>query len=571
MLLSKVRARLTGDDRGSALIVVIGIGAAMAIMGVTLVSVSSFATSQSSSTRAVIQAQASAESSLDRTLDQLRTSAVRGAEATFPCEITYDDTTGAGMARTTVSIVYQGEGQAAPLCPQPSTIELTAAELTATTVVTFNTADGQRTQTRTVKQKATVEDLPPSTPLFFHGLYSGNNLNLTNTFQLNGGAGAYTNGPFNCNSSSAVWGSVTSIGNAYMTNSCTANSIWTGGTFKCDSNPIVNGDVLASGTGLSSTSNTCKITGSLTVGGSLQMKNTSKVLGNVISSTGSVSAGTDVRVTGYGRAGSTISVDGSGSLAAIFANGTVPNAPSAVPAPPTVEAQPQIFWSDVAPSGTNVVLATAWIKQNAIANGAHSYNDTYKGTTCTAARPDWSMNGPLNSPTVATVIDARASTGGCPSGGLTLQGNNASDPMVVNLYNDLTLVVDSFQATNGLHIVSKMPAGQTPKFRVIVVVPAGSPAPTPGVAPTCTSGGSISSSGSTVIDSSVDSFFYTNGQVTFSNVVNITGSVYACTSAFANGTTITYADMTPPAMTGPSDPHYAFAPTTRYNVGTGVG
>jgi hypothetical protein len=24
-------------------------------------------------------------------------------------------------------------------------------------------------------------------------------------------------------------------------------------------------------------------------------------------------------------------------------------------------------------------------------------------------------------------------------------------------------------------------------------------------------------------------------------------------------------------MTGPSDPHYAFAPTTRYNVGTGVG
>jgi len=542
-----MRARVRGD-RGSALIVVIGIGAAVALMAVTMVSVATFASATSSKGRAQVQAQATAEAALDSTLSQLRSSAARGAETTFPCTFSQSSTTPSGKATTTIAVKYGSASMPALACPMPSSATITTAEMVATTNLSFFTGNGKGTVKRVVKQRMTVADVGATTSLFPYGVFSGENLTTTNGFRVDGGAGVFTNGAFNCSVASSIYGNVTSVGSAYLTNTCVTGAVKTGGTFKCDSSPTIQGDVEAAGLGTSQLSNTCSVLGSVTAGGPITIGNSAKIGANLISSTSSILAsGGAVRVAGYGRAGTTIKRDDSGSLPVVFASGTSPNNPSAVPVAPTVVKMPTVYYTDLTPTGSSVLDYKTWLYNNALANGAPSWTDQMKKTTCTADNSSYALNGNLVTPAVPTVIDAR----GCA---VNFWGGNGN--LTINLKSDLIIVGDSFTIGN-LYVKSSNPSA---KISFIVPLPAG--------AQSCNGvgTGNVSFNNTLKIDPNVQTFIYTNGTATLTNNSTFSGSVYGCKTSFSVDTHITYTDMTPPNMGTPASPYYAFTPGARYNL-----
>ncbi|OIQ85505.1 hypothetical protein GALL_326500 [mine drainage metagenome] len=545
------------DDRGSALVVVIGVAAVIATLSVTLVSMAVFAQATSSRTRAYVQAQASAEQAIDSTIETLQSSAYRGNESTFPCSLPYTTTTGSGTAVVTVALAYRASGDTTFVCPQTGAVTIAEAQLVATSTVDANSGDGKVSATRKVKQLLQVAPTGSTTSLFGYGIFSSGDLTTTNSFNVNGG-GVHTNGAYSCNSSSQVIGPLTAVGSVGLTNNCIVQSVRAGGTFTCSSNPLVQGDVLAAGTGASSLTNTCRIGGTLNTAGDIKVTTTTpRVQGNMISAGGKITFGnTGPIVTGYGQASGNITTSDGGSLSTIFGSGYTKNLASAAPVAPAVETMPAINWTNLTPTGTNVVNFKQWVQSNAVTNGAPTWSAAYLGTTCTAAKANYSINGNLVGPATATVLDAR----GCD---VTLQGNGSSDPIGLNLKDDLTIVADSFTSSNGINVTSSK-VGSDAKLRIIVPLPAG--------AATCSGAGAgainINSGGATFANN-VDTFLYANGKVTLSNDVTLSGSIYACSTKFSNALSITYKDLTPPGMVTPPSPLYSFTPSARYNVQVG--
>lgn len=546
-------ARRPGDDRGSAMVMVIGVASVIAILGATLVSLTVFASATSASTRAGIQAQAAAEEAIDSTIAQLHQSAYRGQETTFPCTLPYSTTSGSGTADVTLKLRYRAVGSMDFLCPQPSVVELAETEIVATSTVAIPTGNGESASTRVVKQRLLVQPSGSTQPVFAYGVYSGDNLTTTNNFMVDGG-GAHTNGDYVCSDLGTIVGNLTAVGSVELTNGCKVASVHSGGAFKCNSNGTVTGDLVAAGTGTSSFSNTCSVGGKLVTGGKINAPNVLKVGGNLISATGSILVGPSSRVQGYAQAASTISIDGGGSMATVFASGHTPNAPSGIPDAPSPITMPAITWQDVVPLGSPTPQTFgAWTKANAEANNAPSWSVARSGTQCYVERANHSLNGGLVSPVGATVLDAR----GCD---VKLQGISASSPLELVLQDDLTIVARSIEITNGLH-VSSTKVGSDAKLRFIVPLPTGA-ASCSGVA----TGKIEVKAGGTVFDSNVDTLFYTNGKVDLTNGVSFGGAVYGCSTRFSVNTTIKYKDMTPPGMVNPPSPLYSFSPTVRHDV-----
>lgn len=555
-LLRRLGARR--GDEGSALVTVIGIAAVVAIVSVALVASVTFGASQSARTRAGIQAQASAEALIDSTIAQMSTFTY-GTETSFPCTLTDTRATGSGSATSTARVQYRVKGGTTFQCPVPSALEVVEAQITATSTVTLASGSGQRSSSRTVKQRLAVQDRTTTSSLLPYAFFSGESLTVTNRFTLNGG-GLHTNGNYSCNSSGTIAGPVTAVGSVYLTNTCKTQQVAAGGTFKCDSGPTVSGDVTAAGTGQSTMDNTCRVAGSVTVGGSMKLGGTGISVGkNVVAATGSIVADpTGARIVqGYGRAAGTITAgDVSAGDAAlqksrlnqVFGSGYTPKAPSAVPAAPTRVEMPTMTWQQLTPPGTTTMTMGAWVRENALRNGSTA-GTPLSGTDCRLAGPSWGINGPATNPDGgATVIDARSCA-------VNLQD------LTLNLSGDLTLVVKSLETNNSL-TVNSTKAGGNARLRIVVPSTAG--------AATCsaaeTNKGSVTLRNTVAIGSNVDVLVYTNGVFEATNVVTMRGSVYACSMNLSVDVTITYADMTPVGMNPPTTGTYAFQPTARYNL-----
>lgn len=549
------------DDRGAALVAVIGIAAVLAIISVTMVSTALFASSTSTVTRAGVQVQAAAEQGIDLTLATLNTSADRGDEANFPCTLPHTVTTPNGVVTVDVEIDYLSEGAAVATCPVASGVDLKGATLTSRAAMTTLTGDGPVEVKKVVQQILGLEDVGSTDPLFGYGVFSAGDLNTTNNFEIIDGS-AHTNGMFRCTRSAQILGPVTAVTGTSMTNACLVEGLWSGGNFECtsDESPVIDGDVVVTGTG--HLTNTCRITGNAVFGGSVDTGGwkvapgySYSVQGNLTSATGSLILADSSRVGGNAQAGTTIARSGeSHPLSTIVAGSLIPSTPSAVPVAPPVQEMPGITWTDLTPAGSPVpVDFKAWLQQNAIANGAPTWSQAYQGTACIGEKGNWSLNGGLVGPSTPTILDARS----CD---VRLQGNSASDPLELVLNEDLTIVVNSFHNSNGLHVSSNK-AGDPAKLRIIVALPAG--------ASPCTGAGAGSikfDSGGVVFDPDVETFLYTNGSVSLSNNVEMHGSVYGCSTSFSNDSTITYADMTPPGMGTPASPIYAFQPSARFDL-----
>lgn len=554
-LRNRIRMLRLHDDRGSALITVIAISAIVAIVTTTMVATVTFATGTSAESRGAVQAQATAEDAIDSTLSQMSTYTY-GTEGSFPCALNYQEVTSSGSASATVSLRYRSKGSTNLICPVPSSLQIVEAEVTAVATVDVPTADGMRSVARTVKQRLSVDDSPETTALFNYGVFSNGDLTITNDFKVNGG-GVHTNGSFTCSVAGTIVGPVTAVKNVSVTNNCLTKDVRAGGTFKCDTGPVITGDVTAAGTGGSSLTNNCKITGSMTAAGPISVTtSTPRVGGNLISSGSSITFGNSGKiVTGYGRAGTTIKVSDKGSVNAVFGGGYTQNSPSAAPSVPEKQTMPSITWTDLTPVGAKVQDFKKWLQQNAVANGAPNWTEPYKGTTCTADRGNYSLNGNLVGPDDATVMDARA----CD---VVFQGSGESNPLVITLKNDLTIVAKKVSTNSGVRISSVKP-GTDAKLRIIVPLPVGTATCTPAAA---SASGPIDLVNTVVIDSNVDTMLYTNGKITLTNNTTIHGSVYGCETSASVNTSITYTDVTPPGMSGPNTGHYTWDEVARYNL-----
>ncbi|MEV7971875.1 hypothetical protein [Cellulomonas sp. NPDC089187] len=556
MFLSRRLGAGLRDDRGSALITVIAISAVVAIVTTTLVATVTFATGTSATSRGTVQAQATAEDAIDSTLSQM-SSYRYGAEGSFPCALSYQEVTSSGSATATVTLRYRAQGSASLACPVPSSRQIVEAEVTAVAAVQVPTGDGMRSVERTVKQRLSVQDSEESNALFNYGVFSNGDLTITNDFKVDGG-GVHTNGAFKCSVAGTVVGPVSAVGAVSLTNSCLTKDVRAGGTFTCSAGPVVTGDVTAAGTGTSTLTNACKITGSMTAAGKIDITTTTpRVGGNLISSGSSIKvANTAPIVAGYGRAATTISTGDGGSVATVFGSTSTGGSPSAAPSVPEVQTMPAITWADLTPTGTRVQDFKLWLQENAIANNAPTWTDPRAGTTCTAARANWSLNGNLVGPAAATVLDAR----GCD---VTLQGESASAPLTITLRDDLTIVAKSLNTTNGVR-VSSVKTGADAKLRIIVPLSSGTA--TCSAAVPSSAKGTIAFTGTVVFDSNVDTMLYTNGTVSLTNDTTIHGSVYGCETRASVRTTIVYTDVTPPGMEGPDTGTYTWDQTARYNL-----
>jgi len=546
------RARARGDD-GAALAVVIGTIMVFSIVAVTLVSSAMFTSSSSQRARAALQIQNAAEQAIDRVHALLNTSA-RGSEASFPCTVNDSISTPSVSVTTTVSVEYSTDDGASYSCPVPNGSTLTNARLTARANGTLLTGQGQASITRVVVQELEQPTRSAAQPLLSYGVFSGGDLTTTNNFEVIDG-GAHTNGNFWCNSSAQIIGPVTAVGNGSITNDCYMEGLWVGGTFACSSNSLIDGDLVVAGTGGSAMSNTCTVTGDAVVGGSLNLSGLNPKVGyawnfgeDLVSSTGSVTFS-----NGPGKVNGNLQVATTTDAKPANVGGSITTgSPSSVPPkPPTVE-MPPIHWSDLTSGGVDVVPFGAWVKENAEANNAPTWSSARSGTECGIDAADYSVAGRLVSPEEPTILDARS----CD---VSMQA--FKDDKALFLQNDLTIVTRKFRSTNGLHVKSAMPAGQRPKLRIIVPLPEG--------ASTCSGAGTgeiTFNSGGTVFDTDVDVLFYTNGKVTLTNDVDLTGSVYGCQTSFSVNSTIRYTDMTPPGMEGPAETFYSFEAGARYDL-----
>jgi len=544
-----MRAVRAGGDRGSALITVIAISAVIAMVCATMVATVSFATGVSSQARGAVQAQATAEHAIDATLSQM-SSYTYGSEGSFPCSLPYSEVTGSGAASAIVTIRYRSQGAAALACPVPSSLTVVEAELTAVATVQLPAGEGSDSVTRTVKQRLSVDDVAPGGSVFDYGVYAAENLAAQPDFKVDGG-GVYTNGTYTCNTNGTIIGDLVAGGDVRLTNGCLVDNIEAGGIFHCDSNPHVRGNVTAAGTGETTLTSTCRVDGNVVTAGKITMSSGPSVGGNVISAGSSITVtNASVKVGGYGRAGTSVVNGFGGNLNAVFGSGYAQNSPSAAPSAPEKETMPSLTFDDVNTAGWAQKTFGSWIKESAVANGAPSYSTSYSGTQCLADSGGYAMNGGLTAITTPTVVDAR----GCSTA--TVQA------MTMTLRADLTLVVNNFSVINSLTVNN--PTGGRAKLRIVVPAAPGAATCAPST-PSATKG-NIALTNTVKIASNVDTFVYTNGTVSVSNDVYMTGSLYSCKLDAARGFRLTYADMTPPGMEGPAQGTYDWTQTARYNL-----
>ena len=201
---------------------------------------------------------------------------------------------------------------------------------------------------------------------------------------------------------------------------------------------------------------------------------------------------------------------------------------SDIPTPPTVEL-PVYRYDPAHWDGWGFEDWSTWTQGQAANNGASVSNYTGRNADlCQISGADWSLDGEWDSPVGATVMDARACS--------ILDFNGSSGTVNVNLYGDLTLIVENFQHVGTLNVRSG--DGGNYDFRII--------APFTSSSDQCgrRTGGTVGfSAGGVFVDPAVGLFLYSPERVALTNGMNFSGQVYGCEMSFSNDITISYANI----------------------------
>jgi len=290
------------DERGSALIAVIGVMAVAAIIGAALVATTVFSAGFTSAARASVQAQAAAEGGIDAVASVLSTCASAtytnppGTTPAFSAQVSYRTTpTGTWVVgcptatATSVRIVSTGYAEATGVAGQSSG-DVATMEAVLTPVVTV------------------------AGPEFENAIMGEKVISSVTSLTLSSAAGTpdmVTKGNFNCNTAMATSGRLWVGGNFTGTSGCnTGADVYVKGTYYCSDGMVVGGDLIVEGT-VTLQSGTCRVNGKLWTGGDLATPSNVTVggdlwvKGNMTGSGIAASGGTSVRVGGsvLGNAG----------------------------------------------------------------------------------------------------------------------------------------------------------------------------------------------------------------------------------------------------------------------------
>ncbi len=240
-----------GDEGVAFLVVVIAIGAVMAVLATTLFRAALDNVTTSSRTVEEGQALQAAEAGVDSTYRQIASASTL---AHMPCgPIT--GTLGSAPSRSSykVSIEYYATSTA---------LSCEASALKTADRVQLASTGADLTQTALVLSAAHVA---PSfrAQVFDDAIFVTGDLTWQGADTLFGGKNVYVNGTLSCSGSGTVYGNVTVIGNATLSGACPIN-----GQLEATGNITIGGSAVVGGTVISTTG-TITITGNPTVSGSM--------------------------------------------------------------------------------------------------------------------------------------------------------------------------------------------------------------------------------------------------------------------------------------------------------------
>ncbi|MFI2752062.1 hypothetical protein ACGIF2_01330 [Cellulomonas sp. P22] len=200
-------------------------------------------------------------------------------------------------------------------------------------------------------------------------------------------------------------------------------------------------------------------------------------------------------------------------------------------------------WTGFANTGDRAQAYRDWVIANAVANGAPTWSDARNPakTQCTIAGDNWSLNGPLIGPTVATVFDTRY----CAE--TKLEGNTN-----IRLRADMVIYANKFYGTGNFSITSADGA----QHNVWIIVP------DPDVAPNgtaeCGKTVGANTSGNIKFDSGslaiapITFFGYTPCELETNNTMTFYGQLYGGKVTLRNNMTMRYVPIGIPGVTFPN-------------------
>ena len=308
---------------------------------------------------------------------------------------------------------------------------------------------------------------------------------------------------------------ISSASSISLTNQLHANNgnVVTRGDFECNSDVQIAGSVFASGN--VHLTNNCRISGDVYAGGTLTMDSTPQVLGSV-SAVGNVRFQSSAKIGGSVSTSGTFTVIDGLSQQALATNDSITGTISAgVTVPQPSVAPYQVFAVGTLP--TSAITWKQWMNQTAAANAAPSWSQGLTSNPgCTMAPWSSSVNGSTVSTSGDLVVDARSQASACA--GVALQ------QMTLSLGGNLTLLVDKFDAINGLNVVSRDGAAHTVTIKV--------------EGASGSTNKDLSFSAGTTIDPKIKVLLQTPGKVTVNGTSSLGASIQA--GAFATSGTVNF-------------------------------
>ena len=316
------------------------------------------------------------------------------------------------------------------------------------------------------------------------------------------------------------------------------------GNVDCNSSVKINGNLIVV-SGTTDMSNSCQVTGDLWSKGALNIH--SALPGGLATVGGNVSVKANASIADGTKIGGNLNIAGALSTwgAGPIVGGTTTTGATNIPNYLPVRL-PEINYNPSAWVGFTLVDWNSWLQSQAGPSGNNAptwspMRSTLASDKCTVAAPNWSLNGPLKSPTTPTVWDTRYCSSTQFTNGLQLR-----------LRSDLVIFARDFYGTGDITVVSDDGAAH----KLWIIVPDGDAPPGDGTAQCSLRNGFTP--GNFKVDSGanfqapITTFIYTPCTIETNNTSAFYGQLYGRSVTLRNSMTMMFVPMGVPGVILPS-------------------
>ena len=480
------RTKTGREERGSTLVLVLVIS--VFLMGVLAVALSTSGFSGTLSTQYgnTSQAVLAAQSGLAVELSALRNATLYTA---LPCGAFSGTLSAPGATSSysgTVTYYPSGTNPSALTCGG-STLGGSTVPATATIVSTGTVSHGSPT---TMQENIAIATTSTPAAALGYALFTSNPLNLTGSATVSSSgsniANVYAGGTLTCGTGDSIAGAVTTYAAVDFTGTCSITGLTASGAVTLANSAIVNGDVVS-------------------YAGPLALSGSAKITGNATETNGNITLAGSGKIGGNAYASGTISAPGgsiTGTQTPLDSALTSQTAPPGVSFPvlnPTVATWQGQGWNVVQIPGT--VNGTPYSCLNSTGGTLGSGANYFQSNSSGAADPFQTAIAAL---TTKTVVYAPT----CYLSYSRTQTFNFAADTVLQVASLTTVGSDTYQSTSATH------------HDLSVLASAGSACSTANV--------DVSVSNSSNFTSSLTTFIYSPGQVSYANSPSMTGQIVAC-------------------------------------------